>query len=177
MEHSTIILITIVASAGFGLLAQVLAHRWRIPAIFLLLVFGILLGKDVIGLERPDELGEGLGILVKMAVAIILFEGALNLNIRSLRLKVKEVRNLVTVGVLVSWGLIALVAHFVAGFEWPLAILFGSLMTVTGPTVIQPLMRRINVPASVKTVLEAEAILIDPIGAILAIAVLDVILR
>lgn len=76
MEHSTAVLIMIVAAAGFGLLAQVLAHRWRIPAIFLLLVFGILLGQDVIGLERPDELGDGLGILVKLAVAIILFEGA-----------------------------------------------------------------------------------------------------
>ena len=176
MEHSTTILITVVASAAFGLLAQVLAHHWRIPAIVLLLLFGILLGKDVIGLVRPDELGEGLGILVMMAVAIILFEGALNLNIKSLRLKVKEVRNLVTIGVLISWGLIALITHYVAKFEWPLAILFGALMTVTGPTVIQPLLRRINIPPTVKTVLEAEAILVDPIGAILAIAVLDVIL-
>ena len=165
----------IVAAAGFGLLAQVLAHRWRIPAIFLLLVFGILLGQDVIGLERPDELGDGLGILVKLAVAIILFEGALNLNIKSLKLKAKEVRNLVTVGVLVSWGAITLITHYVAKFEWPLAILFGALMTVTGPTVIQPLMRRINIPHTVKTVLEAEAVLVDPIGAILAIDVLDVI--
>lgn len=175
MEHSTAVLIMIVAAAGFGLLAQVLAHRWRIPAIFLLLVFGILLGQDVIGLERPKELGDGLGILVKLAVAIILFEGALNLNIKSLKTKAKEVRNLVTVGVLVSWGTITLIAHYVAKFEWPLAILFGALMTVTGPTVIQPLLRRLNIPHMVKTVLEAEAILVDPIGAIMAIAVLDVI--
>ena len=176
MEHGTALLITVVAAVVFGLLAQVLAHRWRIPAIVLLLVFGIGLGEDVVGLVRPDELGGGLGILIKLAVAIILFEGALSLNLKSLRQKAAEVRNLVTVGVLISWAVTTLIAHFIAGFEWRIAILFGALMTVTGPTVIQPLLRRITVTRSVKTVLEAEAILVDPIGAILAIAVLDVLL-
>ena len=176
MEHGTALLITIVAAVAFGLLAQILAHRWHIPAIVLLLIFGISLGEDALGLVRPDELGGGLGILIKLAVAIILFEGALSLNLKSLRQNAVEVRNLVTVGVLISWAATTLVAHFIAGFEWRLAILFGALMTVTGPTVIQPLMRRISVTRSVKTVLEAEAILVDPIGAILAIAVLDVLL-
>ncbi len=176
MEHGTALLITIVAAVFFGLLAQILAHRWHIPAIVLLLVFGIGLGEEVLGLVRPDELGGGLGILIKLAVAIILFEGALSLNLKSLRQNAVEVRNLVTVGVLISWVVTTLIAHFIAGFEWHLAILFGALMTVTGPTVIQPLMRRISVTRSVKTVLEAEAILVDPIGAILAIAVLDVLL-
>lgn len=176
MEHGTALLITIVAAVVFGLLAQLLAHRWHIPAIVLLLVFGIALGQDALGLVRPDELGGGLGILIKLAVAIILFEGALSLNLKSLRQNAVEVRNLVTIGVLISWAATTLIAHFIAGFEWYLAILFGALMTVTGPTVIQPLMRRISVTRSVKTVLEAEAILVDPIGAILAIAVLDVLL-
>lgn len=176
MEHGTALLITIVAAVSFGLLAQILAHRWHVPAIVLLLIFGISLGEDALGLVRPDELGGGLGILIKLAVAIILFEGALSLNLKSLRQNAVEVRNLVTVGVLISWAATTLVAHFIAGFEWRLAILFGALMTVTGPTVIQPLMRRISVTRSVKTVLEAEAILVDPIGAILAIAVLDVLL-
>lgn len=176
MEHGTDVLITIVAAVVFGLLAQILAHRWRIPAIVLLLIFGIGLGENALRLVRPGELGGGLGILIKLAVAIILFEGALSLNLKSLRQNAIEVRSLVTVGVLVSWAATTLIAHFIAGFEWRLAILFGALMTVTGPTVIQPLMRRIAVTRSVKTVLEAEAILVDPIGAILAIAVLDVLL-
>jgi len=176
MEHGTALLITIVAAVVFGLLAQLLAHRWRIPAIVLLLVFGIIMGKDVLGVVHPDELGRGLSILIKLAVAIILFEGALSLNLKSLRHNAAEVRNLVTIGVLVSWVVTTLIAHFIAGFDWRLAILFGALMTVTGPTVIQPLMRRISVTRSVKTVLEAEAILVDPIGAILAIAVLDILL-
>ena len=176
MHHETTLLITIIAAVGFGLLAQVLAHRWHIPAIVLLLGFGILLGEKVLGIVQPHELGNGLGILVKLAVAIILFEGALNLNLKSLRQCALEVRRLVTIGVLLSWGLTSLIAYFIAGFEWRIAVLFGALMTVTGPTVVQPLMKRISVPRSVKTVLEGEAILIDPIGAILAIAVLDVLL-
>ncbi len=102
MNHEINLLITIVAAVGFGLLAQLLAHRWHIPAIVLLLGFGILLGDNVLGIVRSNELGEGLGILVKLAVAIILFEGALNLNLKSLRQSAVEVRNLVTIGVLLS---------------------------------------------------------------------------
>jgi len=176
MHHELSMLLTIVLAVGFGLAAQVLAHRWRIPAIVLLLLLGVLLGPAVLGLIEPGLLGEGLTILVKMAVAVILFEGALNLRLSALRDSAVEVRNLVSIGVLVTWVLTALVAHFVAGLVWPLAILFGALLTVTGPTVVQPLLKRLTVPRRVKTILEGEAILIDPIGAILAVAVLDVIL-
>ena len=177
MEHESQVLITIVAAVGFGLLAQVLAHRWRMPAIVLLLISGILLGPDVLHVIEPHELGEGLEILVKLAVAVILFEGALNLRLKTLRHAVEEVRNLVTIGVIIAWGTTSLIAHFVAGLDWPLAILFGALLTVTGPTVVQPLLKRIHVSKRIKTILEGEAILIDPIGAILAVAVLDVVLQ
>lgn len=176
MDHETIILITIVAAVGFGMLAQVLAHKWHFPAIVLLLLFGILLGESFLGIVKTSELAGGLGILVKLSVAIILFEGALNLKLKSLRESEAEVRNLVTIGVLITWALTTLITHFVAGFDWQTALLFGALMTVTGPTVIQPLLRRVDVPRQVKTILEGEAILIDPIGAILAIAVLDILL-
>lgn len=176
MNHEIGVLVTIAAAAGFGILAQVLAHRWQIPAIVLLLGFGIALGEDVLGIVQPHELSSGIGILVKLSVAIILFEGALNLNLRALRRSAVEIRNLVTWGALLSGGFTAVIVHFVAGFPWTLAALFGALMTVTGPTVVQPLMRRIDVSRRLKTILEGEAILIDPIGAILAIAVLDVLL-
>lgn len=176
MNHETGILITIVVAVGFGMLAQVIAHRWRFPAIVLLLLFGILLGENVLGIVRPSEIENGLGILVKLAVAIILFEGALNLKLKSLRESASEIRNLVTFGVLISWSVTTLIARFVAGFDWQTALLFGALMTVTGPTVIQPLLRRVTVARQIKHILEGEAILIDPIGAILAIAVFDVLL-
>lgn len=175
MSHESILLFTFVWSVGFGLLAQVLAHRWRMPVIVFLLVFGILLGPDVSGFIQPSALGDGLGILVKLAVSIILFEGALNLRLSALRNSVIEVRNLITIGALIAWAGATLCTHYIAHLEWPLAILFGALMTVTGPTVVQPLVKRINIGRKIKTILEGEAILVDPIGAILAVAVLDVI--
>lgn len=175
-NHEAIVLITIITAVGFGLLAQVLAHRWRIPAIVLLLISGVLLGPSVLHVIEPESLGEGLNILVKLAVAIILFEGALNLRLTTLRNSALEIRNLVTIGVLVTWGLVSVAAYYLVQLPWPLAILFGALMTVTGPTVVQPLLKRIHVSRNIKTILEGEAILIDPIGAILAVAVLDVVL-
>lgn len=176
MPNASIILTSIVATVGFGIAAQVLAHRWRIPAIVILLLSGILLGPSVLGLVHPESLGDGLGIIVKLAVAIILFDGALNLRLTALRNSAVEIRNLVTIGALVTWVLVSLVARFVAQLSWPLAILFGALMTVTGPTVVQPLLKKLNISKNIKIILEGEAILIDPIGAILAVAVLDVIL-
>ncbi|MDQ3951150.1 MAG: cation:proton antiporter, partial [Gemmatimonadota bacterium] len=86
------------------------------------------------------------------------------------------VRNLVTTGVLITWIGAALAARYVARLSWPVAIVFGALMTVTGPTVVQPLLKRVALPRRVKTALEGEAILIDPIGAVLAVAVLDIVL-
>lgn len=177
MHANTEVLTTIVVAAGFGMLTQVLAHRWRIPAIVLLLTLGILLGPQGLGLVQPELLGNGLSILVKLAVAIVLFEGALNLRLGELRRAAKEVRNLVTLGVLVSWSLTSLVAYWVARMDWPLAILFGALMTVTGPTVVQPLLKRVQIPRRVKTILEGEAVVIDPIGAILAVVVLEFLLH
>lgn len=176
MSHETLILTTVVAAVTFGLTAQVLAHRWRIPAIVILLLSGILLGPSALGIIRPEALGAGLSILVKMAVAVVLFDGALNLRLAAIRNSAMEIRNLVTVGALITWILVSLAAHFIAQLSWQIAILFGALMTVTGPTVVQPLLKRLSVSKEIKAILEGEAILIDPIGAILAVAVLDAIL-
>jgi len=176
MGHEQALLFTVAWAVGLGLAAQVLAHRLRIPAIVLLLVTGVLAGPSALGWVHPEYLGEGLGVLVKLAVAVILFEGALSLRLEDLRRAAAEVRGLITTGVVVTWLLATLAAYAVAGFSWPLAVLFGSLMTVTGPTVVQPLLRRVRVPRHLKAILEGEAILIDPVGAVLAVAVMDVVL-
>ncbi len=176
MDHNISLLATLVWAVGFGLFAQVAAHRWQIPAIVLLLFGGVLLGPTALDLVHPAALGPGLAIMVKLAVAVILFEGALNLRLPVLKSSLKEIRNLTTFGVLITWILTALAAHFIAGLQWTLAIVFGALMTVTGPTVVQPLLKRLNITKRIKAILEGEAILIDPIGAILAVAALDVIL-
>ncbi len=176
MPHEQALLLSLAWAVGLGLAAQLLAHRLRIPAIVLLLVTGVLAGPSVLGWVHPEHLGPGLGVLVKLAVAVILFEGALSLRLEDLRRAAAEVRGLITVGVLVTLVLATLAARLVAGFSWPLALLFGSLMTVTGPTVVQPLLRRVRVPRNLKAILEGEAILIDPVGAVLAVALMDVVL-
>ena len=174
--HPESALLTIASATAAGLLAQLLAHRWRLPAIVPLLAFGVLLGPSLLGVVHPAALGAGLPVIVKLAVAVILFDGALNLRLADLRRAMHEVRNLVTLGVLITWAGATLAAHYVARLSWPVAIVFGALMTVTGPTVVQPLLKRVPLPRRVKTALEGEAILIDPIGAVLAVAVLDVVL-
>ena len=176
MDHEQHLLLTLSWAVGLGLGAQLLAHRLRLPAIVLLLLVGVLAGPGVLGWVEPALLGAGLGVLVKLAVAVILFEGALSLRLEDLQSAATEVRGLITTGVVVTWALATLAVRALAGFDWALAILFGALMTVTGPTVVQPLLRRVQVPRRLKAILEGEAILIDPVGAVLAVAAMDVVL-
>jgi NhaP-type Na+/H+ or K+/H+ antiporter len=176
MHGDAAVLLTIVWATGAGLLAQLVAHRLRIPAIVPLLAVGVLLGPSVFNVVQPHALGAGLPVIVKLAVAIILFDGALNLRLGDLRRAIAEVRNLVTVGVVVTWAGGILAARFLAQLSWPVAIVFGALVTVTGPTVVQPLLKRVPLPRRLRTILEGEAILIDPIGAVLAVAVVDIVL-
>lgn len=176
MHHVDPALLTIAWAIAAGMLAQIVGHRWRIPAIVPLLVLGMLLGPSGMGFVQPQSLGGGLSVIVKLAVAVILFDGALNLRLADLRQAARDVRNLVTVGVVVTWIGATLLAWGVARLSLPVAIVFGALMTVTGPTVVQPLLRRVSLPRNVKTVLEGEAIIIDPIGAVLAVAVVDIVL-
>ncbi len=167
---------TFALAAVLGLLAQVLGHRWRVPAIVPLLAFGMLFGPSALDVLHPYALGAGLPIIVKFCVAVILFDGALNLRLAELRDAAFEVRRLITVGALVTWIGATLAAWGIAALSFPVAIVFGALLTVTGPTVVQPILRRVTIPRRLKTTLEAEAILIDPVGAILAVAVVDIVL-
>lgn len=167
---------TFALAAVLGLLAQVVGERWRIPAIVPLLAIGMCFGPSVLDVLHPYALGGGLRIIVKFCVAIILFDGALNLRIGELKDAAFEVRRLITVGALITWVGATLVAWGIAGLSVPVAIVFGALLTVTGPTVVQPILRRVPLPRRLKTTLEAEAILIDPVGAILAVAVVDIVL-
>jgi len=168
---------TVVALAlGFGVLAQALAGLLRVPSIVLLFGTGLLLGPDGVGWIRPQALGEGLYSLVSIAVAVILFEGALNLDLKRLRREGRTIRSLVTTGALVTWAGAACAARFLLGWSWEISLLFGAIAIVTGPTVINPLLRSVRVKPSVATVLEAEGVLIDPIGAIVAALTLEAVL-
>jgi NhaP-type Na+/H+ or K+/H+ antiporter len=166
--------LTVALALAAGMLAQSLARHLRIPGIVLLLAIGVLLGPDVLDAVRPGSLGHSLHTLVGFAVAVILFEGGMNLNLERLRLEKRVIRQLMTAGALVTAVGGALAARWILGWGWTLAVLFGTLVMVTGPTVITPLLRRIKVKPRVATVLEAEGVLVDAIGAIVAVVALEV---
>ena len=166
------------ALAGFaGVTAQVAARHVGLPGIVLLLGTGVALGPDGANLIRPESLGSTLQTLVGFAVAVILFEGALALNLNRLARAQKPVRRLVTIGAVATMVVGTLVAKVAMGWPWQICILFGTLIIVTGPTVVTPLLRRLQVEPRVATVLEAEGVLIDAVGAITAAVALEVALN
>lgn len=168
--------LTIALAAAAGMLAQTAARHLHIPGIVLLLGTGLLLGPDGLGVVRPGTLGQSLHSLVGFAVAVILFEGGMNLRADRLRREARSIRQLITVGALVTAAAAAVAARLLLGWPWEISALFGTLVMVTGPTVITPLLRRIKVQERVATVLEAEGILVDAIGAITAVVALEVVI-
>ncbi|MGD1858383.1 MAG: cation:proton antiporter [Leptolyngbyaceae cyanobacterium] len=177
MDNSFEITAQIVLTVLAGISAQVIGEYLKVPSIIFLLLFGIGLGQDGIGLIRPTELGIGLEVLVSLSVALILFEGGLSLELKELDKVSNSLRNLVTTGVFVTLLGGGMAAHWLGEFPWSLAFLYASLVVVTGPTVINPLLRQVPVDRKVATLLEGEGVLIDPVGAILAVVVLDIILN
>ncbi|MEN8148205.1 MAG: cation:proton antiporter, partial [Planctomycetota bacterium] len=157
--------------AVLGVAAQWTAWRLRIPAIILLLGAGIAFGPGL-GLIRPHEtFGDLLEPIVRLCVALILFEGGLHLRLHELKHAGRGVRRLVFPGVAVSFLLGALAAHFVGGLDLPVALLVGAILVVTGPTVIMPLLRFARLRPGPASLLKWEGIVNDPIGALLAVLV------
>jgi len=173
----SLLLQTVAAAVFLGIAAQVVADRFKLPAILPLLLFGVAAGPYGLGFVQPASLGEGLEVFIKLGVAVILFEGGLSLDPHQLRRVGAAVRNLLTVGVVVTWVGAAWLARAVVGMPWSTAALFGAIVTVTGPTVIVPLLRHMIAPRRVRTVLVSEGLIVDPIGAVLAYLVLQWIER
>ncbi len=175
MSSQTILLVIAgVLSLGVG--AQWLAWRFRLPSILLLLLVGFAVGP-VTGLVPAEMLrGTWLFPFVSLAVGIILFEGGLSLRLSELREVGAIVRNLITIGVGVTFGLATLAAHYLVGFGWNAAFVTGALLTVTGPTVVLPLLRLVRPEGRVGTIAKWEGITVDPVGAIFAVLVLEAVL-
>lgn len=167
-----------------GIVAQWLAWRLRLPSILLLLGLGVALG----GLVKPDDLLAELAHLdpetstigpkvlfpiVSLSVAIILFEGGLTLRFSELKEAGSVVFRLVTLGALVSWLLTGLAAVFCLGLDPRIAALVGAILVVTGPTVVAPMLRQIQPARRVASLVKWEGIVIDPIGAVLAVLVFE----
>jgi NhaP-type Na+/H+ or K+/H+ antiporter len=172
-EHLLVGLASIIV---LGITAQWLSWRLHLPAILLLLVFGIIAGP-VTGVLNPDEIfGDLLFPLVSISIAIILFEGGLSLRISELRRVGNIVRNLTTVGIVVTWILAAVAAYVFVGIQPALAVLLGAILVVSGPTVIIPLLRQVKPVGNIGSIIKWEGIINDPIGAILAVIVFEVII-
>lgn len=170
-EHDLLVPLTLVVVFGTG--AQWLSWKLRLPSILLLLASGFIAGP-MTGLVDPDELfGHLLFPFVSMSVAIILFEGSLWLKLSELREIGATLTYLLSVGVFVTWGLASLAAHLILGFSPFLSILLGAILVVTGPTVIGPLLRQIRPIGQVGQIARWEGIVIDPIGAVLAVLVYE----
>ncbi len=174
-----------------GILAQWFAWKLKIPAILPLILIGLLVGpiaaeflsndgtkwiEPVWNGEEGLFAGESLYYFVSLSISIILFEGGLTL-------KLKEIKNvghvvitkLITLGALVTFFGAAITCHYLFKLSWELSFLFSALIIVTGPTVITPILRNIPLKKDVSAILKWEGILIDPIGALVAVLVFEFI--
>ncbi len=173
MHEQAIIALSLIGVVA--ILCQWLAWIVKLPAIVFLLISGIILGPVTSTINPEALFGDLFYPIVSLSVAIILFEGSLTLKFEEIRELQEVVRNMLTIGVLTTWTAITLGTHFIIGFSWDLSLLFGALMIVTGPTVIVPILRTVRPNNKIANILRWEGIVIDPLGAILAVLVFEVI--
>ncbi len=172
-EH---IIVGLAAILFFAVSSQWLAWRLKVPSILILLGTGLLVGP-FLHLIHPDRLlGDLLFPVVSLSVAIILFEGGLSLKVSELREIGGAVSRLMTAAVIITWVLVAWAAHAVVGLSLTTSIIYGAILVVTGPTVIIPLLQQVRPARRVASLARWEGIVNDPIGAILAVLVLEAVL-
>ncbi|MEN8736352.1 MAG: cation:proton antiporter [Akkermansiaceae bacterium] len=161
---------------GLGVIAQWVAWRLKLPSILLLLVFGFALSQ-MSGTRIDDYLADESALLslVGFFVAIILFEGGLTLKFAELREAGAPVLRLCTSCVVIAFGVTTVIAHYTLGFHWQVAGLLGAILVVTGPTVVAPLLRLIKPRRKMASIVKWEGIVVDPIGAVMAVLVFIVI--
>ncbi len=164
------VMLTIVLFLALGIFSQWLASRIKWPSIVVMAIVGLLVGP-IFGLANPKEaLGpEAFSSIVSLAVAIILFEGSSNLDFRELKGISKAVIRIITIGAGIAWILGAIALHVTMNFPLPISFVIGGLFLITGPTVIQPLLKQAKVKRNVDSVLRWESIILDPIGPIIAL--------
>ncbi len=173
-----------------GILAQWVAWRFKIPAILPLIITGLLVGPISSEFFTEDGSkwiepvwngtkglfpGQGLFYFVSLAISIILFEGGLTLRRDEIKNVGPVITKLITLGSAVTFFCAGVVAHYIFDLNWDLSLLFSALIIVTGPTVISPILRNIPLKKDISTVLKWEGILIDPIGALVAVLVFEFI--
>ncbi len=169
------LLIALTGIIGLAVLTHWIAWRLRSPSILLFLGFGFLVGPILHLIDVDHVMGELLFPIVSLSIAIILFEGGLTLRFTDLRNIERVVWRILSVGVIVTWGLTALLASVLLGFSLQMSLLTGAVLVVTGPTVIIPLLRQVRPSKRVASILRWEGIIIDPIGVVLTVLVFEAI--
>ena len=171
--HDPLIFLATVIAAGIG--AQWLAWRLKLPSILLLLMSGFILGFGI-GVNPDDVLGRDIIFpVVSLSVAVIMFEGGLTLKLREIEKARDVVIRLVTFGVLVCWGIATAAIILILGVSWQVGAITGAVLTVTGPTVVGPMLRHIRPKKAIGSVIKWEGIVIDPVGAVLAVLVFEAV--
>lgn len=175
MEHLLLGKVALIGAAGIG--AQWLAWRLHLPAVILLTLAGVAIGPVAGWVEPHQDFGHLLRPFVGLAVAVILFEGGLSLERAELARVGSTVQRLLLITLPVTGALAGVAAHTLAGFSWPVAVLVGALLVITGPTVIIPLLRQAKLDRQTASTLKWEGILNDPIGALLAVLVFEYLVQ
>lgn len=161
---------------GLATVCQVIAPRLRIPALILLLPAGFALGVVAPAFRLDAILGPAFPVVVDLVVAIILFQGGLDLSSNALAGADRRiVRRLVWVGGAMTFTGAAAAAHVILGMEWPIALMLGAIVIVSGPTVVTPILDFARLGGRVRGILQWEGTLLDPIGALVAVVVFQVI--
>ena len=158
-----------------GACARLFSSFTGFPSVVILLLSGLFIGRSGLGLVEPLDLGQGLETIVGLLVCLVLFEGGLNLklpegNIRNTVLKISLVRLFISL----SAGIF--IAHWLAGLSWQVAGIYSAIVLATGPTVVSPLVEQIKLTSPLSEVLKAEGLLLEPIGAVLALLLLELTL-
>ena len=162
--------ITVFAGAG----ARFLSVITGLPGVVLLLLSGLLIGRSGLGLVEPLDLGQGLEIIVGLLVSLVLFDGGLNLRLPGETIKAIVVRiSFIRLSISLAAGLLA--AHWLAGLGWNVAAVYSAIVLATGPTVVTPLVKQIRLASPLSDVLEAEGLVLEPIGAVLALLLLELL--
>lgn len=170
------LLIQIVAIVGLGILSQWVAWRFKLPAIVIMSLVGLLVGP-LLGLFNPQKsFGEVFNPTIALAVAVVLFEGSLGLDLREIKGFRQSIFRISTLGAFIAWIIGSLAAHFIAGLSIDVAFVMGGLFIVTGPTMILPLLRQAKLKERPATILKWEAIIVDPFGALVALFALEMVL-
>lgn len=170
VDPTHLMLMTMAWAISAGALTVVLARKLQLPAIVILLVGGFALGPSVFGVVQPESLGNGLRVIVSLAIGLILFEGGLTLDVKGYREVPAMIKRLLSIGVMTTWVCTSVAARLILNIPWDQAIIAGSLVIVTGPTVIAPLLKRIHLNTRLHNILHWEGVLIDPIGVFIALA-------